>query len=262
MTLDEVVNIKYDSLNDSDLYIWRYISAHREECAKLTIEELAKRCCVSRTTVLRFSKKLNLEGFSELKYYLRNESVSALPGKVQQIDLDTLINNHEVMLKELKNKNFGHICEMIENAGRVVVVATGTVQRLLAQEMQRAFLRAGIFMTVIAGKSEMENLPRWIMEDDLVILITLSGENPDIKGLAKELAIKKSSTISITKLASNSVSKLVDEPIYIFSGNIELQNADGEESSYMSLTMFFALIEIMYIKYYNYIQQKNLKSKH
>ena len=40
----------------------------------MTIEELARKCNVSRTTVLRFTKKLSLKGFGEFKVHLRMEN--------------------------------------------------------------------------------------------------------------------------------------------------------------------------------------------
>ena len=56
MKLEELVNRNYQQLNDNDLYIWNYINNHREVCTKITIEDLGKKCNVSRTTILRFSK--------------------------------------------------------------------------------------------------------------------------------------------------------------------------------------------------------------
>ena len=74
MKIDDLVNLHYDKLNQSDLHIWKYINAHRKESYNLTIDELASRCNVSRTTILRFAQKLSLKGYSELKVYLKWEN--------------------------------------------------------------------------------------------------------------------------------------------------------------------------------------------
>ena len=71
MRLEELINKNYNRLNENDLYIWQYISAHRKECEKLSIDDLANHCHVSRTTILRFSQRLGLKGYTELKVYLR-----------------------------------------------------------------------------------------------------------------------------------------------------------------------------------------------
>ena len=44
MKIDDLVNLHYDKLNQSDLHIWKYINAHRKESSNLTIDELASRC--------------------------------------------------------------------------------------------------------------------------------------------------------------------------------------------------------------------------
>ena len=51
MKLEELVNRNYQQLNDNDLYIWNYIIHHRKECERLSIDELALRCSVSRSTI-------------------------------------------------------------------------------------------------------------------------------------------------------------------------------------------------------------------
>ena len=71
MKLQELVNSHYDSLNENDIHIWEYILAHNKECENLTIDELASRCYVSRTTVMRFAQRIGLKGYAELKSYLR-----------------------------------------------------------------------------------------------------------------------------------------------------------------------------------------------
>lgn len=73
MTLEELVNSKLDKLNPTDLIVWRYIYAHKKECCYISIYDIADNCNVSRTTVLRFAKKLGLDGFSDLKMMLKME---------------------------------------------------------------------------------------------------------------------------------------------------------------------------------------------
>ena len=71
MTLDELVESHYDELNENDLYIWQYIFHHKTECQKMSIQQLAHACNVSHTSIIRFTKKIGLDGYSELKVYLK-----------------------------------------------------------------------------------------------------------------------------------------------------------------------------------------------
>ena len=49
MRLDEIINTHRQSLNDTDMVIWKYILQHREVARHISIHELAKACCVSST---------------------------------------------------------------------------------------------------------------------------------------------------------------------------------------------------------------------
>ena len=60
MTLDELVESRYDELNENDLYIWQYIFHHKTECQKMSIQQLAHACNVSHTSIIRFTKKIEM----------------------------------------------------------------------------------------------------------------------------------------------------------------------------------------------------------
>ena len=81
MNLDELVNKYHTDLNPNDLYIWEYLSKHRMKCSEMTIEELSKQCNVSKTSIIRFAKKLSLSGFSELKTYLKMQPIFTIKSK-------------------------------------------------------------------------------------------------------------------------------------------------------------------------------------
>ena len=40
MTIDELVNKYYENLNDSDLYIWNYISKNKSKTCNYTIDSI------------------------------------------------------------------------------------------------------------------------------------------------------------------------------------------------------------------------------
>ena len=73
MRLDELINTHRQDLNDTDMVIWKYILQHRELASHISIHELARECCVSSTTIVRFAQKLGLDGFGELKAVLKME---------------------------------------------------------------------------------------------------------------------------------------------------------------------------------------------
>lgn len=63
----EVIN----SLSSLELELLRYINSHKEDVVTSSIQDLAKNSFVSTTTVIRLCKKLHLDGYSHLKYFIR-----------------------------------------------------------------------------------------------------------------------------------------------------------------------------------------------
>ena len=70
--MEELIQKKYDELNENDLEIWKYIISNKETCKQISIQQLAVFCHVSHTTILRFAKKTGIfriqrnEVFSEM----------------------------------------------------------------------------------------------------------------------------------------------------------------------------------------------------
>ena len=59
------------SLNDLELSLYRYIMKNSEKVIYMRIRELADEAHVSTTTILRFCKKVNCQGYSEFKVKLK-----------------------------------------------------------------------------------------------------------------------------------------------------------------------------------------------
>ena len=156
------------------------------------------------------------------------------------------------MIRELQNRDYNTCCRMIDHAKRIFVVSSGTIQRSVAKESSRQFLKLGIIMTLVNGDSEINMLARAITADDLLIIISLTGESESVIRIAKVAKTVGSKTISITRINANSLSLLADEPIYIFFGDFPIVF----ETAYTSPTMFFALTELLFANYHNYQQKK------
>lgn len=250
MRLEELVNIHWDSLNESDLYIWNYIYKHKNECVNLSIEELGNRCNVSRMTILRFAKKLGLTGYSEFKFYLKAEKDTSLSRSDALIDLDVVQNNYIQMFRELKDKDFTKYCELINQAGRIFVYGTGMLQRTVAKEMARMFASQQKYMIQIEGEAECRQMLEAVTATDLVIVISITGDTEKTRNLARNLNIKNIPFISITELSNNTLAQLATERLYVTPKSIHYE----ENRKYHSTAMFFVLVEYLFVKYVNYKQ--------
>lgn len=59
------------SLNVLEMEVYRYVMDHQTTIPYMRIRELANAAHVSTTTVLRFCKKLDCDGYSEFKFRMK-----------------------------------------------------------------------------------------------------------------------------------------------------------------------------------------------
>lgn len=246
MTLDELFNANRSQLGENDLHIWSYITAHRRECAALSIEALGRRCNVSRTTILRFARKLGLHGFSELKVLLRMEDKQqhALPDYIEQT---CAVYND--MITELRVKDCSALFRRIDEAENLYVFSSGMLQDAVARELCRAFLACGKWFYTIHAGTEADVLLHNVTERDLVIILSVSGESPQVLQLARALRVRSIPAVSITRRRDNTLAQLC--PMRLYVGTVEMEmNVLGMQ--YQSTTSFFILVELLFLKYMAY----------
>lgn len=254
MKIDELINKYYDRLTQNDLHIWKYINNNKKECCNLSIHELADRCNVSKTTILRFAQKLSLKGYSELKVYLNWEREDVNEENVDELLIDKVCDSWKLSIDDIKSRDFSDVCEMIYNSNRIFVHGTGALQGGVAQELKRMFLYSGKLFYAIEGGNEPGMLLNNIKCDDLVILISLTGDSEGVIKFAKQLLVKNIPFISITKLKNNELARMSTKSIYIPTSVIQIGDGLIHEAS----NLFFILAEVLFLRYVSYKTKREL----
>ena len=245
MKIQELVNSHYDSLNENDIHIWEYILAHKKECENLTIDELASRCYVSRTTVMRFAQRIGLKGYAELKSYLR---MSNRQSSEEQVGFEMFYNEYARFMKTLKEQDMTKLLELISRANRLYVYGTGILQSSVASEMKRVFLEEGKLFYVIQSRHELSVFEKNIFQGDLVTIISFSGENKRAIDFAKKLKAKNVSVLAITSRKSNTLSRIADEAVYVDSPRM-YNTSGGRHDGFAGFFLFVDFLMVKYIEY-------------
>ena len=225
MQLEELVNQYYDDLNENDLMIWKYILAHKKECCEISIDELSKRCNISRATISRFSQKISFEGFREFKMRLKLEC--------QQVQvkndgmLDEICNNYLKSMELTKDSDLDDLFEHIHHARRLFKV----------------------FFVTLYGKSELKMTINGLGEQDVMIFISVSGENEMAIEAMKTLKNKGTYIVSITKLNNNTLARLADKSLYVITDQYKRFN----NRTYETTSAYFNTVEILFLKYLDYL---------
>lgn len=250
MKLDELINKNYNYLSENDIYIWRYISTHKKECENLSIEQLAKKTHVSRTTIMRFAQKIGLKGYSELKVYLKIDNSK---NNYQQNGTDLIYQNYLHYMNELKEKDLSETIQLIMKAKNIYACSTGSIQHNVVSELKRSFLLIGKLIYSIRSINETYVFEEIITSEDIVFMVSYSGENKYILDFTKKLKAKNVPVISITGNKSNTLSQLANISFYVDIPSID--NPFG--ARYGGLANYFILIDFILAKYIDFYERMN-----
>ena len=247
MTIEELINKNRENLNKTDLHIWKYIYSHKKECCDYSIYELAEKCNVSRTTILRFAQKLSLSGYSELKATLNFEYKENQSTFSEKEDANLIFESYKKVVDDLKKKNWDRVNQLIDKSDIIFGYASGVMQKNVLSELRRMFNNSGDYIIDIGNVGEGRHIIKHITPKSLVLIISLSGEKKEIVEFARELKLKEVPIISITRFSDNTLASLSDENIYVHMPKFIRVTSPSEES--ISSVGFFMAAEAMFVNY-------------
>lgn len=252
MNLNELVFQHHDELNENDISIWNYIANHKQECETLSIEALAKKCLVSRTTILRFSRKIGLGGYSDLKYLLREE----LHNKpfLNEQSVHSICDQYAYTIHILENTDFSEVCRTLFEAERVFAYGQGFFVKSGMQILKEGMFKADLIINLLNGPGEMNTFIHNARSSDTVIIFSVSGENTETIRYAERILQKNLKLIVITANADSTLAKSANM-VLNFAPLVTQDLKDNYE--FFPISSFVFLIELLYYKYCLYCQDQN-----
>lgn len=252
MRLEEIINANKQALNPTDIIICKYILNNRDQIRRISIHELAKRCCVSSTTIVRFAQKLGFDGFSDFKSLLKHEA--PVGGVHSQDILRSLGDFYFKTWSNLMKLNYDGASRLVHEANRIFAFASGYVQSNMVRELKRLFFYDNIFIYDIGGREEFYSILETANKDDLFIFVSLSGESHWVKEFSLQLHLKGVPLISITQMHENTLASRSTENLYIFSEQFQVN--DENTVPFKSMLAYFLLLEIWYVNYRIYVKRE------
>ncbi|MTD38631.1 SIS domain-containing protein [Erwinia sp. CPCC 100877] len=215
MKFQQIIQKNTRLLSETDKTICSYICAHQKQIPELSITKLAEASYTSKSSVLRFVQKIGFKGYSEFKHLIDwNTEVQATQELLSLNELTTYITN---ILNAIQEQTLTGFFELLRNAPKIYLLATGTDQQIQAQNFARSFLKMNVVCTLIPSNSNIE-LASIVLDNaekkDLIIVFSGSGSNSQINELLTVPLIKKVPVVSLT---INDKSWLKEQSSYHFS---------------------------------------------
>ncbi|AJA49263.1 HTH-type transcriptional regulator GlvR [Clostridium pasteurianum DSM 525 = ATCC 6013] len=250
MNLETLIEENYGKLNESDLYIWNYILHHKKECQTMSIKELALECNTSHTTILRFARKLGLQGYSEMKIYLKWENMQGNneKNKFDDREIQKVYKDIEKTIEVMKKTDFKDIFQLFEKADKIYIYGTGSVQKSAAKDLKRNMIPVKKLIYVLEGREESNIILDYLSSKDIFFLLSLSGNNTFMNEFARRLKKIGIKIISITQVGNNELASLSDISLQFYTHSFSV-NGQIEVST---TTQFFLINQILLLKYLEY----------
>lgn len=142
------------------------------------ISQVANNFYISNSTITRFSQKLGFDGFLELKYAMSNHDDNY--AYITQNRYISILNDLEML-----NKEAVELINNLDKFRKIFIVGIGS-SGLLANEFLYKLSELGLTNTDYAKEPyKIDMIADSLASDDLLICLSLSGENSNIIKAAK-----------------------------------------------------------------------------
>lgn len=205
----------------------------------MKINDLAKETFTSKTVIINLSQKLGFEGFSDLKYYLKSNNSADDDIKVLEDLQYGLKQNIEKTFVVIEADLYKKISREVIEAKTVYVFARGT-SKAAGYYLNHLLLTLGVKCIFVKDYNLLTLVGNTLESDELVILISLSGNTEKILEVANIAKVKGSRTIAITSFGNNELSKISDYTLHCVSNDTETKFNDS-----ISRIGMFIVIEML-----------------
>lgn len=254
MFFSDIVNQHYEELSEVDIEMVKYINAHLKEMTTMSANDFVKACHSSKSSVIRFTQKLGFTGFSELRNFLKWQNNPQHSSQATAFK-NRIFSDADQTINYLKDNHWETVYQALDHSRNVYLLSTGVTQQNQAAELQRLLLLIGKPAQMIPASSQSNEFKRImenITEEDLIFVLSLSGENQHLFNVLNVLATHHSTIVSITNMQNNLLSGRADYALYASSS----RSPNPADWWLQTASSFFLLIEAFAFGYVDYCRKK------
>lgn len=236
-------------LKNVEIEIYNYIAANVDKVIYMRIRDLASATHVSTTTILRFCKKFECEGFTDFKLKLQQyvKEQTEKHQDIQRVDEMPYIDFLRRTTNDRFQQKIAEAAQILLEVDLVLFVGIGTSGIIAAYG---AMLFSSMFTLALPIadplNTPLTNISRELNKRIGLVALSVSGENKDIVDYINQLKIHQAKIISITNSSNSTISNISDVNIPYFTGTEMFQ--DTNITSQLPVTY---ILEILAKRVYN-----------
>ncbi|WP_040203548.1 MurR/RpiR family transcriptional regulator [Neobacillus jeddahensis] len=207
--IERVHKFEY-KLNDTDDQIIEYIEQNKQSFVSQSIQSLAANLYTVPNTITRLSKKLGYDGFSHLKNSIKEELEST---KAPEDSSYSLIQK---TFELIDMERIETTAKILHDAKHVLFFGVGDTADF-CEIMVRNLRVGGKTAIHYIHRHETVHMIDQMNQQDVLFLISLSGETPQTLEIAKRASEKGIPIISLTHFTRNSLQEVAVINLYCFT---------------------------------------------
>ncbi|WP_413113717.1 MurR/RpiR family transcriptional regulator [Thaumasiovibrio sp. DFM-14] len=223
------------------------------------IEELAAEIGVSTASITRFCKKIGLNNFKEFLYLYQNQLDSDHP---EFSETRTLQSEYFELLQQfdqrLNQNDVDAFCELI-NKHRVIYVFGLGYSAFAAHDLKFRLTRLGKCIEIVHDNDSIEMISSILGEGELVLLLSLKGNNTRMLHSAEKLKAKGVQLLCITANEKSRLLDYVDKSLLTVT--LKGEESTGMISGQLPMLIAFDHIYFRYVSLYRDSIQKWVKTE-
>lgn len=240
------------SLTSNEEDVLQYIFSNKDKVIKMNINQLAQNTYVSTATILRLCKKLNLQGFNDLKFKIKSDSLSKNNVNSSTVESDDIIssniNNLKHTITNLNLDELNFIVDCLCSDKNIHIFGRGLTQMPL-EYFYNILLSLNRPCTFYIDPPLLYRDASRMNTDDILIIGSSGGSTVPI---VKSAALSKANSATVVAITSNPNSELSQIANIVLHGETENKNFYGIDiNSRLSIQFIVEAILELYINRLN-----------
>ena len=224
----------YCNLTSAERKVATYIIESPQEVTGLTVHQLAEKCEVASSAVIRFCKSIQLQGFAELKIELarelgsnREEKKSAVPSVEHESGTEGVVRKvfgagMQTLQDTLDMLDFSKVKKMSEvlvRARHIFLFGIGTSSTVVTDAQYR-LSQLGLWATACTDILLMGVTAANLEEGDVVLAISHSGRTKAVVDAVRMAKKRGATVIAITSFTDSILYKESDLAATVFADEV------------------------------------------
>ena len=264
--LEQLIN-----LTESEKILVDFIKKYPMEFSEMRVNEICQYCFISKSTIYRLCKKLEVDGISELKLivatdfkdYQKEEINYDFPFGANQPEHE-IINNLETLykytIKNTKNlfdpENIRNVAKALKNAKQIDIYASaGNV--FFAENFKFQMEEIGKTVTAPVDEYVQRLMAARGDKNHIAMIISFDGRSRFLDIILKILKKNQTPIVLITSTMSKKLQEYADYVVYMSS----YENHYNKISSFSTRLTLLYILDVLYANYFGLDYDENYTYK-